>query len=554
LLSRTLLGSASPYAGAREALDMSAPVEVVPATTPGDLTVRFADDAGKLKPSTILSSAAPTRTMVSGACVFCACVSARRWYCVDEEVDDETEAVSAPIPSRSTTTLTYIAGSGTSRERILPLVLAPRSLWSGAGANAPPNTAQLCSHCHVQNEQLWGESGSVVSDRGSNLASVRDTMRNFDRIMHLLAPGTKARPQPGRPRRRAGKHGHHGGVVRTTTTRVNDDENYDVQSMSKSAPASSLVHAPPYRPSPLSHTRAALRDQSLQAELIEAQELGQRRRRRWANDRLLRELGGAMTITEMQAQFSPPPFGAPPVPTAFELMLSAQRRGEWSGFHKVDMDKERLFLSSLAENTHKKRQARRTSCGSGPGNEARGKWAGVSQRARVALRSVARRSPERLERLESGLLDFAAAARDVDDVTRRAIRDRENEGQRASLVHDDDDDRTLVLPLHDAFARLLAHGLCEFHGLRKTSRVALGGGKELVVSFEGGDGDVGDDRDVGDVGDEFTAGDADNVGDDAACHENVRVSPPAPAVTCVAFLKTMHANTEPSGMERRVAA
>ena len=140
----------------------------------------------------------------------------------------------------------------------------------------------------------------------------------------------------------------------------------------------------------MAHTRAALRDQSLQAELIEAQELGQRRRRRWANDRLLRELGGAMTITEMQAQFSPPPFGAPPVPTAFELMLSAQRRGEWSGFHKVDMDKERLFLSSLAENTHKKRQARRTSCGSGPGNEARGKWAGVSQRARVALRSVAR--------------------------------------------------------------------------------------------------------------------------------------------------------------------
>ena len=46
-----------------------------------------------------------------------------------------------------------------------------------------------------------------------------------------------------------------------------------------------------------------------------------------------------------------------------------------------------------------------------------------------------------------------------------------------------------------------------------------------MVSFEGGDGDVGD---VGDVGDEFTAGDADNVGDDAACHENVRVSPPAP--------------------------
>ena len=483
-----------------------------PGLVPGDVSVRFADEALK-NPLPSQTSAALARTMVSGACVLCACVSARRWYVVDEETHEaEAEAGSSGTPAQSPS-LTYLAGLGTSRERRLPLVLAPRSLWSGAGANAETNNAQLCPHCHIQNEQLWSESG--VSDGVSNLASVRDTMRNFDRIMTLLAPKSNARRTLGRPRRRSQKHG---GV---SVMPVRDDQHVNESSMlSKSAP--SLRVSCMDRVSAIHHPQSnkSLCDESLRRELVEADKMGVRRRRRWANDRLLRELGGAMTVSEMQQQFMPPPFGAPPEPTAFEKMLNAQARGEWSGFHKVDMDKERTFLQSLTLAEQQKRQQRATSCGFGVGNEAQMKWSGVSTRARAALRSVARRSPERLERLEQGLLDFAESSADVVD-----------DGANA----------TLVLPLSDPFARLLAHGLCEFHGFGKTSRVSATGVKELVVrpvsvavSYEHS------------VRDEDTTGMDEATGDDETTQGD---SPPEvsqpwrpPAVTCVAFLKDLEKN------------
>ena len=65
------------------------------------------------------------------------------------------------------------------------------------------------------------------------------------------------------------------------------------------------------------------------------------RRRGGANDRLLRELGGRRHGGD--GAVHAPPFGAPAKPTAFEAMLDAQARGEWTGFHKVDMDKEKAF-------------------------------------------------------------------------------------------------------------------------------------------------------------------------------------------------------------------
>ena len=80
--------------------------------------------------------------------------------------------------------------------------------------------------------------------------------------------------------------------------------------------------------------------------------------RRWANDRLLRELGGAMSVAEMRAQFSPPPFGAPPEPSPFEAMLRARASGRWTGFHRVDMDKESAFLAGLDAANAARRRAR----------------------------------------------------------------------------------------------------------------------------------------------------------------------------------------------------
>ena len=99
-----------------------------------------------------------TRTMIEGACALCPCVSARRWYRLDEDVPDDDPDAPPDV--------SYVAGKGTSRERRLPLILAPRARWTGSGADAPPGAATLCPHCHVQHEQLWAERGGAAAQRG----------------------------------------------------------------------------------------------------------------------------------------------------------------------------------------------------------------------------------------------------------------------------------------------------------------------------------------------------------------------------------------------------
>ena len=413
-----------------------------PGSVPGATTAAAPADPGAPKP----------KVMLPGACALCACTSARRWYRLDE-----------PMPSADPTDddgadddATYVAGKGTSRERCLPLMLGRRAQWTGAGAGAALNEARLCPYCHVQNEQLWQES---IGAGARTPADVRSTLSRFDRVMSILAPrrgggGGRGGVGAGRARRR--KNGASG---RTEYGQNFDDADARLAGdrLSTSAPSSTdeggaLLLRRAMNGLGVGHgTGGSAREEAeLREELAAAARLGHRRRRRWANDRLLRELGGRMSVAEMQAQFMPPPFGAPAKPTAFEAMLDAQARGEWTGFHKVDMDKEKAFLDKVraaeaASRTHRHESESYAAAG----------WARTSARARAALRSVARRSPERLEDLENVVLDFAEEFADTA--------------------------RELVLPLDDSFGRLLAHGLCEFHGVAATSRPTERGGKELVV-------------------------------------------------------------------------
>lgn len=352
---------------------------------------------------------------------------------------------------------TYVAGKGTSRERRLPLMLGRRAQWTGAGAGAALNEARLCPYCHVQNEQLWQES---IGAGARTPADVRSTLSRFDRVMSILAPrrgggGGRGGVGAGRARRR--KNGASGRTEYGQNFDDGDAHRLAGDRLSTSAPSSTdeggaLLLRRAMNGLGVGHgTGGSAREEAeLREELASAARLGHRRRRRWANDRLLRELGGRMSVAEMQAQFMPPPFGAPAKPTAFEAMLDAQARGEWTGFHKVDMDKEKAFLDKVraaeaASRTHRHESESYAAAG----------WARTSARARAALRSVARRSPERLEDLENVVLDFAEEFADTA--------------------------RELVLPLDDGFGRLLAHGLCEFHGVAATSRPTERGGKELVV-------------------------------------------------------------------------
>ena len=118
---------------------------------------------------------------------------------------------------------------------------------------------------------------------------------------------------------------------------------------------------------------------------------------------------------------------------------------------------------------------------------------------------MARRSPERLEDLENVVLDFA--------------EEFANTG------------RELALPLDDGFGRLLAHGLCEFHGVVATSRPTELGGKELVVRAPSVASISGRDQ-------EPEEGDDDDE-DEAAAGENAEPARWRAPSTCAEFLRLL---------------
>ena len=331
---------------------MSAPV----AASELDVAVRFAVDAE----NPAAENPAPSgRPMVGGACVLCSCVSARRWYRIDEEAEEPGDALSAgaaPIRAPSATP-TYVAGLGTSRERRLPLVLAPvRSTWAGAGAGAPPNAAQLCPHCHVQNEQLWFESGSNASTASNALASVRDTMRNFDRIMGILAPPRSSRRGAAALGRGAGREKRTEvsvwcRVVRTSAAHRGASEedlehrlSIGAESRESRVPARPLDRAPRARPACARSWRRRLAWAAPPAPLGERPVAAGA----WRRDDRRGDAGAVHAPALRRAAAA----------DGVRAHARAQARGEWAGFHKVDMDKERALLRELELAEHEARRER----------------------------------------------------------------------------------------------------------------------------------------------------------------------------------------------------
>jgi len=58
----------------------------------------------------------------------------------------------------------------------------------------------------------------------------------------------------------------------------------------------------------------------LDPELQALMRVGARRRNRWFNDRLLRELAGPLDVDDMKALFAPPPFGTPAPPSTMQMV------------------------------------------------------------------------------------------------------------------------------------------------------------------------------------------------------------------------------------------
>ena len=201
----------------------------------------------------------------------------------------------------------------------------------------------------------------------------------------------------------------------------------------------------------------------------------------------------------------------------------------------MDMDKEAAFLAKVVG---ARRGAGGARAGGRPEAVAARQWSRVSARARAALRSASKRSPERLEDLETAVCEFAEVSSSIPTAG-------------------GGDGPELVLPLGDAFARLLAHGVCEFHGLPSFSRVGPSGQKELVVRPPGSanarkiaagagrvdEGDGGDgertSHDDGDEASEPALQEAEEEEEEEEEEEAVEAGPlgwRAPAMTCVAFM------------------
>lgn len=74
------------------------------------------------------------------------------------------------------------------------------------------------------------------------------------------------------------------------------------------------------------------------------QQVGHRRRRRWLNDKSLRDMAGHVTAGDMEAQFKPIPFGEEPPASVFTQAMSGSHAATWEGFRNIDMDKEARVL------------------------------------------------------------------------------------------------------------------------------------------------------------------------------------------------------------------
>eukprot|EP00240_Pyramimonas_obovata_P013590 CAMPEP_0118929900 /NCGR_PEP_ID=MMETSP1169-20130426/6768_1 /TAXON_ID=36882 /ORGANISM="Pyramimonas obovata, Strain CCMP722" /LENGTH=251 /DNA_ID=CAMNT_0006872173 /DNA_START=228 /DNA_END=980 /DNA_ORIENTATION=- len=186
--------------------------------------------------------------------------------------------------------------------------------------------------------------------------------------------------------------------------------------------------------------------QWVEEEDVEIQALlrvGARRRNRWFNERLLRELAGPMDAQDMSAQYTPPPFGVPAPPSIIataiehgrqELLLHLSMDEEMDMISRQDAPSQSAVMFQSADIFQRTVAA----------------WSRVLPRARHALRREALLPV--LFGLERRLLEYMDAAQDAEDAAMEDVGVQDDEG--------------LLFRLPDAFQRMLLHGLCDFYNLR----------------------------------------------------------------------------------------
>ncbi|KAL4458348.1 hypothetical protein ABPG75_013213 [Micractinium tetrahymenae] len=211
--------------------------------------------------------------------------------------------------------------------------------------------------------------------------------------------------------------------------------------------AAAAPAAPATAAGPLSEAEAA--------ELYALSRVGQRKQRRWLNDKLLRDMAGALTAADMASLFKPVPFGEQRA-SVWERAAQPEHAFLWDMFRSLEMDKQARVLQKWE--AHVRELQAGPSAIRNPAVQAIAAWAGVGWKARQAMK---RSSPSHVAAIEAPILAFL----------------QQEPAAAGELVLSD---------LEDGFHRLIAHGLAEYHGLSSHSRPAPGGGKEVVLRRRAG--------------------------------------------------------------------
>ncbi|CAG9463047.1 unnamed protein product [Pedinophyceae sp. YPF-701] len=198
-------------------------------------------------------------------------------------------------------------------------------------------------------------------------------------------------------------------------------------------------------------------------EAVIAERLGSRRRNRWMNERLLRELSGPLTATEMRSLFSPVPFGPRDWESPLTQLMKSENAQALELLRNIDMDKQDRVISRLEEETAARQASLRGPQPASPVAAAVQGWATVGRRARAAMRQA---GPALVEELERPLVAFASGCR---------AAGRGSDGGAAASASE------LRMELADPFHRLIVHGLAGFHGLLSRSENGPDGTKRYVV-------------------------------------------------------------------------
>ncbi|KAK9800738.1 hypothetical protein WJX73_002961 [Symbiochloris irregularis] len=190
-----------------------------------------------------------------------------------------------------------------------------------------------------------------------------------------------------------------------------------------------------------------------QAQIDSAMRTGRSRRRRYFNDKLLRDMAGPLTHADMQALFSPVPFGEP---AHISYIQRASELPFWDTFRSIDLEKQKKILQVLEA-----RYGQQASTSGRANTQGAGSHQGSAAAALRAWGRIGRRERHALKRAS-----FLAVH--VLEVNLMQERMQAEGGE-------------VQFEVADAFERLLMHALAQYHNFASHGRTAPDGSTRLIV-------------------------------------------------------------------------